>query len=95
MIFLTCNLYCGQKAIVRTEHEDTEWFPIGKGAKKGCILSLYLVSLCAECIIQKTRLDSKERGVKIGGRNINNLRYADDTNLQAENNNDLKLLLMK
>ena len=78
---LTCllrNLYAGQEKTVRTGHETTGWFQIGKGVHQGCILSL---NLHAECIMQNARLDEAQAGIKIAGRNINNLRYADDTTL--------------
>ena len=95
---LTCllrNLYAGQKATVRTGHETTDWFQIGKGVLQGCILSLCLFNFCAEYIMQNARLDEAQAGIKIAGRNINNLRYADDTTLMAESEEELKSLLMK
>ena len=79
---LTCllrNLYAGQEAAVRTEHGTTDWFQIGKGVKQGCILSLCLVNLYAEYIMSNAKLDESQVGIKIAGRNINNLRPADDT----------------
>ena len=79
---LTCllrYLYSGQEAIVRTWHGTTDWFQIGKGVHQGCILSPCLFNLYAECIIRNARLDEAQAGIKIAGRNINNLRYADDT----------------
>ena len=79
---LTCllrNLYADQEAIVRTRHGTTDWFQIGKGVRQGCILSLCLFNLYAEYIMQNARLDEAQAGVKIAWRNINNLRYADDT----------------
>ena len=95
---LTCllrNLYAGQEATVRTGHGTTDWFQIGKGVCKGCISSLCLFNLCAEYIIRKNGLDEAQAGIKIAGRNINNLRYADDTTLMAEREEELKSLLMK
>ena len=84
---LTCllrNLYAGQEATVRTRHGTTDWFQIGKGVHQGCILSLCLFDLHAEYIMQNAGLDEAQDGIKIAGRNINNLRYADDTSLTAE-----------
>ena len=95
---LTCllrNLYSGQEATVRTGHGTIDWFQIGKGVCQGCILSPYLFSLHAEYIMRNTGLDEAQAGIKIAGRNINNLRYADDTTLTAENEEELKSLLMK
>ena len=95
---LTCllrNLYAGQEATVRTGHGTTDWFQIGKGVCQGCILSPCLFNLYAEYIMQNTRLDEAQAGIKIAGRNINNLRYADDTSLMAESEEELKSLLMK
>ena len=94
---LTCllrNLYAGQEATVRTGHETTDWFQIGKGVHQVCILSPCLFNLYAEYIMRNTGLDEAQAGIKITGRNINNLRYADDTTLKAENE-ELKSLLMK
>ena len=94
---LTCllrNLYTTQEAIVRTRHETTDWFKIGKGVHQGCILSPRLLNLDAEYIMQNARLDEAQAGIKILGRNISNLRYADDTTLMAERE-ELKSLLMK
>ena len=84
---LTCllrNLYAGQEAGVRTRHGTSDWFQIGEGVCQGCILSPCLFSLCAEYIMQNARLDEAHAGIKIAGRNSNNLRYADDTTLMAE-----------
>ena len=95
---LTCllrNLYAGQEATVRTRHGKTDWFQIGKGVHQGCILSPCLFNLYAEYIMRNARLDEVQAGIKIVGRNINNLRYADDTNLMAESKKELKSLLMK
>ena len=95
---LTCllrNPYSGQEATVRIGHGTTDWFQIGKGVHQGCILSPCLFNLYAEYIIWNTRLDETQAGINIAGRNINNLRYADDTNLMAESKEELKSLLMK
>ena len=84
---LTCplrNLYAGQEAAVRTTHETTNWFQIGEGVHQGCILSCCLFNLYAEYIMRNDRLDEAQTGIKIAGRNINNLRYADDTTLKSE-----------
>ena len=90
---LTClrgNLYAGQGATVRTRHGTTDWFQIGKGVRQGCILSPCLFNLYAEYIMQNARLDEAQTGIKIARRNINNLRYADDTTLMAESEEELK-----
>ena len=95
---LTClliNLYTGKEATVRTGHGTTDWFQIGKSVGQGCILSSCLFNLYVECITQNARLDEAQVGTKISGRNINNLRYADDTTLMAESEEELKSLLMK
>ena len=95
---LTCllrNLYAGQEATVRTGHGKTDWFQIGKGVRQGCILSPFLFNLYAEYIIRNAGLEETQTGIKIAGRNINNLRYADDTSLMAESEEELKSLLMK
>ena len=95
---LTCllrNLYAGQEATVRTGHGKTHWFQIGKVVCQGCILSLCLFNLYAEYIMRNTGLDEAEAGIKIVRRNINNLRYADDTTIMAESKEELKSLLMK
>ena len=84
------NLYAGQKTTVRTRHRTTDWFQIGKGVHQGCILSSCLFNLYAEYIMQNARLDEAQAGIKIAGRNINNLRYADDTTLMAESEEELK-----
>ena len=94
---LTCllrNLYAGQEAAVRTVHGITDWLQIGKGVHQGCILSLCLFNLYAEYIMRNAGLEEAQAGIKIAGRNINNLRYADDTNLIAESKEELKSLLM-
>ena len=87
--------YAGQEAIVRTGHGTTDWFQIGKGVRQGCILSPCLFNLYVEYIMKNTGLDEAQAGIKIAGRNINNLRYADDTTLMAESEEELKSLLMK
>ena len=95
---LTCllgSLYAGQEATVRTEHGTTDWFQIGKRVRQGCILSPCLFNLYAEYIMRNAGLDEAQAGIKIAGRNINNLRYADDTTLTAETKEELKSLLMK
>ena len=95
---LTCllrNLYTGQETTFRTGHGTTEWFQIGKGVCQGCILSPCLFNFCAEYIMRKAGLDEAQVGMKIAGRNINHLRYADDTILMAESKEELKSLLMK
>ena len=95
---LTCllrNLYAGQEGTVRTGHGTTDWFQIGKGVCQGCILSPCLFNLSAEYIMWNARLDEAQAGIKIAGRSINNLRYADDTTLMAEREEELKSLLMK
>ena len=89
------NLYAGQEATVRTGHGTTDWFQIGKGVCQGCILSPYLFNLYAEYIIRIAGLDEAQAGIKIARGNINNLRYADDTILMAESEEELKSLLMK
>ena len=95
LICLLRNLYAGQKATVRTEHGTTDWFQIGKGVHQGCILSLCLFNLYAEYIMRSAGLEEAQAGIKIARRNINNLRYADDTTLMAESEEELKSLLMK
>ena len=95
---LTCllrNLYAGQEATVKTGHGTTDWFQIGKGVCQGYILSPCLFNLYAEYIMQNAGLDEAQSGIKIAGRNINNLRYACDTTLMAESEEELKSLLMK
>ena len=95
LMCLLRNLYAGQEATVRTGHGTTDWFQIGKGVCQGCILSPYLFNLYAEYIIRNAGLDEAPAGIKIVGRNINNLRYADETTLLAESEEELKSLLMK
>ena len=95
---LTClliNLYTGQEATVRTGHGTTDWLQIRKGVCQGCISSPCLFNFYAECIMRNARLDEAQAGIKIARRNINNLRYADDTTLMAESKEELKSLLMK
>ena len=95
---LTClvkNLYAVQEATVRTGHGTTDWFQIGKGVRQGCILSPCLFNFYAEYIIRNGGLEETQAGIKISGININNLRYADDTTLMAESEEELKSLLMK
>ena len=89
------NLYAGQEVTVRTGHGTTDWFQIGKGVRQGCILSSCLFNLYAEYMMQNVRLDVAQAGIKTVGRNINNLRYAHDTTLMAESEEELKSLLMK
>ena len=95
LICLLRNLYAGQEATVRTGHRTTDWFQIGKGVHQGCILSPCLFNLYAEYIMRNTGLDEAQAGIKIAGRNTNSLRYADDTTLMAESEEELKSLLMK
>ena len=85
----------GQEATVRTGHGTTEWFQIGKGVRHGCILSPCLFNLYAEDVTRNTGLEEAQAGIKIAGRSINNLRYADDTTLMAESEEELRSLLMK
>ena len=89
------NLYAGQEATVRAGHGTTDWLQIGKGVFQGCILSPYLFNLYAEYIMRNAGLEEAQAGIKIARRNINNLRYADDTTLMAESEEELKSLLMK
>ena len=95
---LTCllrNLYAGQEATVRTGYGTTDWFQIGKGVRQGCILSPCLFNFYAEYIMRNTGLEEAQAGIKIAKRNINNLRYADDTILMTESEEELKSLLLK
>ena len=95
---LTCllrNLYAGQEATVRTGHGTADWFQTGKGIRQGCILSPCLFNLYAEYIVRNSGLEEAQAEIKIARRNINNLRYADDTTLMAESEEELKSLLMK
>ena len=92
---LTCllrNLYAGQEATVTTRHETTDWFQTGKGVRQGCVLSPCLFNFYTEYITRNAGLDEVPAGIKIAGRNINNLRYADDTTLMAESKEELKSL---
>ena len=91
----SANLYAGQKATVRIGHETMEWFKIGKGVHQGCIFSPCLFNFYAEYIIRNAQLDEAQAGIKIARRNINSLRYADDTTLMAESEGELKSFLMK
>ena len=94
---LTCllrNLYAGEEGIVRTEHGTMDWFQIGKGVRQGCILSSCLFNLYAEYNMRNAGLEEAQAGIKIARRNINNLRYADDTTFMAENEEELKRLLI-
>jgi len=95
LICLLRNLYAGQEATVRTGHGTPDWFQIGKGVQQGCILSPCLFNLYAKYIMRNAGLDEAQAGIKIAGRNINNLRYADDTTLMAESEEELKSLLLK
>ena len=97
-VYLTCflrNVYAGQEATVRTGHGTTDWFQTGKRVHQGFILSPCLFNLYAEYIMRNAGLEETQAGIKISRRNINNLRYADDTTLMAENEEELKNLLMK
>ena len=95
LICLLRNLYAGKEATVRTGHGITDWFQIGKGVRQGCILSPCLFSLYTEYIMRNAGLEETQAGIKISRRNINNLRYADDTTLMAESKGKLKSLLMR
>ena len=95
LTLLLRNLCAGQETVVRTGHGRKDWFQIGKEVCQGCVLSFCLFNLYAEYIIQNVRLDEAQAGIKIARRNINNLRYADDTTLMAESKEELKRLLMK
>jgi len=94
---LTCllrNLYAGQEATVRTGHETTDWFQIGKGVRQGCILSPCLFKSYTEHIMRSAGLEGAQSGIKIAGKNINNLRYTDDTTIMAESEEELQSLLI-
>ena len=95
LTYLLRNLYAGQEATVRTGHGTTDWFQIRKGVRQGCILPLCLFNFYAENIMRNAGLEETQAGIKISGRNINNLRYADDTTLMAESEEELKSLLIK
>ena len=95
LTWLLRNLYAGQGATVRTGHGTTDWFQIGKGVRQSCILSPCLFNFYADYIMRNTGLEEVQAGIKIAGRNINNLSYTDDTTLMAESEGELKCLLMK
>ena len=95
LICLLRNLYAGQEAKVRTGHGTTDWFQIGKGVRQGWILSAWLFNFYAEYIMRNARLEEAQAGIKIAGRNIKNLRYADDTTLMAESEEELKSLSLR
>ena len=95
LICLLRNLYAGQEAIVRTGHGTTDWFQIGKVVQQGCVLSPCLINLYAEYVMRNAGLDEAQAGIKIAERSLNNLRYADDTTLMAESEEELKSLSMK
>ena len=95
LICVLRNLYAGQEATVKTRDVTADWFQIGKGVCQGCVLSPCLFNLYAEYIMRNAGLEEAQAGIKIAGRNINNLRYADDTTLMAESEEELKSLLMK
>ena len=95
LICLLRNLYAGQEATVRAGHRTKDWFQIGKGVHQGCILSPCLLNFYAEYIMRNAGLEETQAGIKISRRNINNLRYADDTTLMAESEEELQNLLMK
>ena len=95
LTYLLRNLYASQEATVRTEQGTTDWFQSGKGVYQGCILSPCLFNFYAEYIMQNAGLDETQVGIKIAGRNVNNLRYVDDTALMAESEEELRNLLMK
>jgi len=95
LMCLLRNLFAGQEATVRTGHGTTVWFQIGKGVGQGCVLSPCLFNFDAEYIMQNAGLNEAQAGIKIAGRNINNLKYTDDTALMAESEEELKSLLMK
>ena len=95
LTYLLKNLYAGQEATIRTRHGTTDWFQTRKGVHQGCKLSSCLFNLYAEYIMRNAGLDEAQTGIQIAGRNINNLRYADDTTLMAESEEELKSFLMK
>ena len=95
LTYILRNMYAGQEATVRTAHGTTDWFQIGKGVCQGCILSPWLFNLYAEYIMRNAGLEEAQAGIKIAGRNINNLRYVDDTILMSESKEELKSLLIK
>ena len=95
LTFLLRNLHVGEEATLRTGHGSTDWFQIGKGVRQGCTLSPCLFNLCVEYITRNAGLEETQAGIKIARRNINNLRYADDTTLMAESEEELRSFLMK
>ena len=95
LTYVLRNLYTGQEATVRTRHGTMDWFQIEKRVCQGCIMSSCLFNFCVEYIMQNSRLNESQDGIKIAGKNINNLRYADDTMLMAESYEELKSLFMK
>ena len=95
LICLLRNLYASQEATVRTGHGTTDWFQIGKGVRQGCILSPCLFNLHAEYLMRNNGLEEAQAGIKTAGRNVNNLRYADDTTLMAESEEEVQNLLIK
>ena len=95
LTFLLRNLYAGQEATVKTGHGTTDWFQIGKGVRQDCILSPCLFNFYAEYIMRNAGLDEAQAGIKIARRNINNLRYVDDTTFMAESEEELRSVLMK
>ena len=95
LTYLLRNLYAGQEATVRTGHGTTDWFQIGKGVRQGCVLSPCSFNSYAEYIMRNARLDEVQDGIKIVGRNVNNLRYADDTTFMEESEEEIKSLLMR
>ena len=95
LTYLLRNLYAGQEAIVRTGHGTTDWFQTGKGVHQGCILSPFIFNLYSEYIMRNVEQDKAQAGIKIARRNINNLRYVDDTTIMAESEEELKSPLMK
>ena len=95
LTYLLRNLHVGQEVTFQTRHGTTDWLKIGKGVQQGCILSPCLFNFYAQYIMQNASLDESQAGIKIARRNINNLRYADDTTLLAESEEELKILLMR
>ena len=95
LTYLLRNMYASQEATVRTEHGKTDWFQVGKGVRQGCILSPCLFNLYAEYIMRNAGLEEAQVGIKIAGRNIKNLKYADETKLMAESEEELNSFLMK
>ena len=95
LTYLLRNLYACQEATIRTRHGTTDWFQIGKGVRQGYILSPCLFNLYADYVMRNARLDEAQAGIKIAGRNINNLRYADDTTIMAASEKEVKSLMTK